>query len=218
MKTMTMKDKNKYVGLLLCMFALAPWMFGACDDKLGGDTTTSIEFPTDTLNKVVSPGDTVAVEFNAATNWKVVSNRNWCVTTDGYMDAAGKSGKHTVSFIINDKGHGFVEDMAEVTLWMGNENQVVANITRRAKGYFMELCNSDSSLYAVGESMTHRHIIANCLICGIRRHQTKVIILSHLLLLCKHCPVHKFIVIKRQTVRPIMRLITFQHSGRVIFG
>ena len=154
MKTMTMKDKNKYIGLLLCMFALAPWMLGACDDKLGGDTTTSIEFPTDTLNKVVSPGDTVAVEFNAATNWKVVSNRNWCVTADGYMDAAGKSGKHTVSFIINDKGHGFVEDMAEVTLWMGNENQVVANITRRAKGYFMELCNSDSSLYAVGESMT----------------------------------------------------------------
>ena len=49
MKTMTMKDKNKYVGLILCMFALAPWMLGACDDKLGGDTTTSIEFPTDTL-------------------------------------------------------------------------------------------------------------------------------------------------------------------------
>lgn len=155
MKTMTMKiDKEKNIGLLLCMVALTPWMFGACDDTMGGDTTTAIEFPSDTLTKMVSPGDTVAVEFSAAANWKIISNADWCVTEDGYKNTVGKSGKHTVLFIINDKDHGFVEDKAEITLWMNDKSQVIASVTRRAKGYFMELCDSDSSLYVVGESMT----------------------------------------------------------------
>ncbi len=153
MKAMTMKDKDKYVRLLLCMFALAPWMLGACDDTMGGNTTTAIEFPADTLTEVVSPGDTVAVEFIATVNWKVASDRNWCMTADGYTDAVGKSGKHTVSFIINDKDYGFVEDTAKITLWMGDESQVIASITRRAKGYFMEISNRDSIPYAVGESI-----------------------------------------------------------------
>ena len=144
--------QNKTGRLLLCMAALTAWLFSACDDTMGGSTTTVPQFPTDTLTFVANPGDTVEVPFCAAVNWKLSSNKDWCRTADDFQQISGKSGKQTIPFVISDKGHGFADDKAEITLWMNNESRVIACVTRRAKGYFMEL-SSDSCMYATGESI-----------------------------------------------------------------
>ncbi len=144
--------KYKTGRLLLCVIALTAWLFSACDDTVGGSTTTAPEFPTDTLDFIVSPGDTVEVSFSAAVNWKLSSNKDWCRTADDFQQISGKGGKHTVPFIISDKNHGFADDKAEITLWMNNESRVIACVTRRAKGYFMELGN-DTCTYTAGESI-----------------------------------------------------------------
>ncbi len=144
---------NKTGKLLLCMVISAMCMFSACDDTVDGSTTLSPEFPSDTLSLVAIPGDTVEVSFNAAVNWKLSSNKDWCRTLDGAMDTSDVGGKQiVVPFVISDKGYGFTEDKANITLWMNGEGRVIACVTRRAKGYFLEL-SGDSCMYAAGESI-----------------------------------------------------------------
>lgn len=142
---------NKTGRLLLCMAAFATWLFSACDDTMGGSTTLSPVFPTDTMTFVANSGDTVEVAFNATVNWSLSSDVDWC-KTEGALTAYGKSGKHTVPFVIGSEGHGFVDDKAKITLGMGGENRVIAIITRRAKGYSIEVCG-DRGVYAAGESV-----------------------------------------------------------------
>ena len=147
------KKINKTGKLLLCMVALTAWLFSACDDTMGGSTTTAPEFPADTLVEVVNPGDTVEIPFNAAVNWKLSSNKGWCMTMDSTMNISGKSGKQVVPFLISDEAHGFTDDRAEITLWMNNKSRVIACITRRAKGYSMELSKLNGDSVAAGESI-----------------------------------------------------------------
>ena len=148
-----MIKKNKTGRLLLCMAALATWLLGACDDTMGGTTTTAPEFPSNTEAERVSPGDTVEVSFNAAADWKLSSNKGWCMTMDSTLNISGKSGKQVVPFLISDEAHGFTDDKAEITLWMNNESRVIACITRRAKGYSMELSKLNGDSVAAGESI-----------------------------------------------------------------
>ena len=95
---------NKTNRLLLCIAALTVWMLGACDDTMEG--TNTLGFPTDTLTYAAYPNDTVWVRINVGANWKLSSNKDWCRTEGESMNTSGKSGQHTVPFIISDKGHG----------------------------------------------------------------------------------------------------------------
>ena len=142
---------NKTGRLLLCMAALATWLLGACDDTMGGATNTSPGFPTDTVFHVVYPDTTIEVTFCVGDDWKLSSNRSWC-TTNGSENTSGERGEHTIPFTVSDESQRFVDEQAKITLWMNNESRVIAVITRRAKGYFMEI-SSEDEVYATGESI-----------------------------------------------------------------
>ena len=140
---------NKTNRLLLCFVALTTWMLGACDDTMEG--TNMLGFPTDTLSYVVNPNDTVAIPVNVSANWRLLSSKDWC-RTGGAMTTPLKSGKDTVLFIISDKGQGFGDEKAEITLRMNDESRVIAIITRLGKSYFMEISDNDG-VYAAGQSI-----------------------------------------------------------------
>ena len=140
---------NKTSRLLLCFVALTTWMLGACDDTMEG--TNMLGFPTDTLSYVVNPNDTVAIPVNVSANWRLLSSKDWC-RTGGAMTTPLKSGKDTVLFIISDKGQGFGDEKAEITLRMNDESRVIAIITRLGKSYFMEISDNDG-VYAAGQSI-----------------------------------------------------------------
>ena len=140
---------NKTSRLLLCFVVLTTWMLGACDDTMEG--TNMLGFPTDTLSYVVNPNDTVAIPVNVSANWRLLSSKDWC-RTGGAMTTPLKSGKDTVLFIISDKGQGFGDEKAEITLRMNDESRVIAIITRLGKSYFMEISDNDG-VYAAGQSI-----------------------------------------------------------------
>ncbi|MBR3859579.1 MAG: DUF5003 domain-containing protein [Bacteroidaceae bacterium] len=142
---------NKTGRLLLCMAVFATWLFSACDDTMGG--TNTLGFPMDTLSFVANPNDTIRIPVKVSSTWTLSSNKDWCRTEEGEMDASGLSGSHVVPFIITDKAHGFLsEDRAEIMLTMNGESRVRAYITRLAKNYFMEV-SGDSGVYAAGTSV-----------------------------------------------------------------
>lgn len=140
---------NKTSRLLLCFVALTTWMLGACDDTMEG--TNMLGFPTDTLSYVVNPNDTVAIPVNVSANWRLLSSKDWC-RTEGAMTTPLMSGKDTVLFIVSDKGQGFGDDKAEITLRMNDESRVIAIITRLGKSYFMEI-SDNNGVYAAGQSI-----------------------------------------------------------------
>lgn len=141
---------NKTNRLLLCIAALTVWMLGACDDTMEG--TNTLGFPTDTLTYAAYPNDTVWVRINVGANWKLSSNKDWCRTEGESMNTSGKSGQHTVPFIISDKGHGFEADKADISLWMNGESRVIAIVTRVGKAHFMEI-SGDNGVYAPGQTI-----------------------------------------------------------------
>lgn len=146
-----MNIKNsKYSRLYLYLAALVVWGLGACDDTMEG--TSTLGFPTDTLHFVVVPNDTIQVPINVGDDWTLISNRAWCRAEDGLMETEGAGGKHMVPFIISDKGQGFEEDQAEITLRMNNESRVRAYVTRMGKDYAMQV-TGDSSVYVAGQSI-----------------------------------------------------------------
>ena len=142
---------NNTGKLFLYMVVSAMCVFSACDDMVDGTTATAPELPTDTVFHVVYPDTTVEVTFCVGNDWKLISNKSWC-TTNGAVNTFGKRGEHTVPFTISDENHQFVDEQAKITLWVNNESRVIAVITRRAKGFFMEV-SSEDGFYANGESI-----------------------------------------------------------------
>ena len=148
MKIMT----NKINVLLLCIMALATWIFGACDDGSMGSEAT-LGFPTDTLFVEAVPFDTVPVAFNVGYDWNITSDKEWCRIDGEYKNVRGKAGKHTVDFVISDFGDLFVADTASITLRMNADSRVIARIARCAtRNYTMEVRDGER-VYVDGESI-----------------------------------------------------------------
>lgn len=136
--------------MLLGVLLWTAWMIGACDGTMNAVTTPG--FPTDTVTYEASPADTVRISFNVGLNWKISSDKDWCRIDGEYLNTSGKSGKHTIPFVVSDKGHGFVDEQAAISLRMEEESRVIAYIIRRAKEYALQLSGEDGA-YAAGESI-----------------------------------------------------------------
>ena len=123
--------------MLLGVVAITTLLFSACDEVITG--TTMPGFPTDTLTFTKLPNDTAIVTFQVGTDWKISSNKNWCLIDGLYLDYSGKEGTQSIPFIITDEGQNFIEEQAEITLWTNQQNGVIAIITRMATSYAMTI-------------------------------------------------------------------------------
>ncbi len=148
-----MKIRNRINILLSCMVVLTMGLVSACDDTVGGGTTTELGFPTDTLFADVVPGDTVPVSFNVGYNWKLNSDKDWCRVNGEDISFGGKAGAHTIDFVISDRGNLFSADEALITLYMNNESRVIACITRRASMEYDAEVSCGEKILAEGESI-----------------------------------------------------------------
>ena len=143
---------NKINVLLLCMMALATWLFSACDDEAMGSDAT-LGFPTDTLFVEAVPSDTVDVTFNVGYDWNITSDKEWCRIDGEYKNTRGKAGKNTVKFVISEFGDLYVADTASITLHMNADSRIIARIARCAtKTYSMEV-KIGERVYADGETI-----------------------------------------------------------------
>ena len=77
------------------------------------------------------------MSFTAGADWALSSNAGWCKFKNGEFTEStisGKAGSQTVQVVITNDGQNFEkDDIAELTLKMGNSSQVICKITRPHK-------------------------------------------------------------------------------------
>ena len=126
--------KNKINILLQCLMALTIWAFVSCDDTMDGATdgkVSPLDFPADT-QFVALPGDTVAITFDVAYNWKITSNKEWClVAGEKTKYISGKPGVNTIKYVIGELGDPYAGDMAVITMTMEGTSSEIAHIECR---------------------------------------------------------------------------------------
>lgn len=148
--------KNKINILLQCLMALTIWAFVSCDDTMDGATdgkVSPLDFPADT-QFVALPGDTVAITFNVAYNWKITSNKEWClVVGEKTKYISGKPGVNTVKYVIGELGDPYAGDMAVITMTMEGTSSEIAHIECRPTKEYGIFVKDKDRIYANGESI-----------------------------------------------------------------
>lgn len=137
--------------ILLGLVATSSLLFSACNDVMKG--TTTHDFPTDTLAYIVVPGDTVVVNFTVGSDWQLSSDAMWCKVEGIFLDTSGKSGCHSVSFIVSDAGQSVDVSKASISLRLGDESRVIAIVTRKGITDAVVL-GADSINYTHGQTLT----------------------------------------------------------------
>lgn len=126
MKNMTMR----LIGALALVLMVA---FNSCKEDEGVITP---QFPE--LKEVAGqPGEILEIAFSANLDWSIQSNAAWCKFVNGDFTEAtalGKAGDQTLKVQISEANWNYqTDDLAELTLTIGEKSQVIYKITRPKK-------------------------------------------------------------------------------------
>lgn len=133
MKALNLKSMS-WIMALAMMFIVS---FTGCSDDDGENTPgEKIEIPT--LQEATCNADgTITISFKATVDWKLTSNAGWCKFVDGEFTQSsitGKAGEQTITAKISGDGQNYSDDnVAEITLTLGEKEQVIYKITRPKK-------------------------------------------------------------------------------------
>lgn len=129
--------KNNW--LILGLFAMVLG-FTSCSE----DEEVIPLFPETTDELVVITGETTQVSFTANMAWQLSSDAVWCLLgEDSLQDISGLAGDQFIKVFITDAAWGFEEDVANITLKMGGQEQVIATVTRDPKEYELSVVNEE---------------------------------------------------------------------------
>ena len=125
MKTM----KNMPMGLVGTLALVLMLVFNSCEKN---ETVITPEFP-ELKNETRQAGETFDITFNANLEWSIKSSAAWCKFINGQFSevtTSGKAGEHTLKVQISDANWNYQsDDVAELTLTLGEESQVIYKIT-----------------------------------------------------------------------------------------
>ena len=108
-------------------------------------------FPTEVVKKNVEAGESVAITFDANLDWKVSipsSEQNKYWLDDAGIPASsvsGKAGKQTVNVIFSEDVYYDNNVVCEVTLAMGGESKVIAELTRLSMSRTLDVYTAQTS-------------------------------------------------------------------------
>ncbi|PTN10419.1 DUF5003 domain-containing protein [Mangrovibacterium marinum] len=95
-------------------------------------------------------GDQKQLSFEAGADWSLTSSALWCtfvVDDEAVYSCNGTAGAQTVSIRINDDATSPLKSYkAELTLIMGNERQVIFELTRPDTGYELKAFDAEQDL------------------------------------------------------------------------
>lgn len=132
-----MKTLRKYANGFFAAFAMMAMVaFNSCTDE--EETVITPEFPE--LKEVkYQVGEMPEITFSANLDWTLTSNAAWCKIVDGEfrpVSVSGKAGNQTLQIEISDESWNYnSDDVAELTLKMGEQSQVIYKVTRGKKEY-----------------------------------------------------------------------------------
>lgn len=144
MKTM----KNMPMGLVGTLALVLMLVFNSCEKN---ETVITPEFP-ELKNETRQAGETFDITFNANLEWSIKSSAAWCKFINGQFSevtTSGKAGEHTLKVQISDANWNYQsDDVAELTLTLGEESQVIYKITRPRKLFTdMQITDSEGNVY-----------------------------------------------------------------------
>ena len=134
--------KNKFtLGWLFMTLLMLCCVTTACNDD--DETATAVSFPQ--KQKIGGEvGDTKELTFDAVADWQLASSATWCrfVTETGEeFSLAGKAGSQTVTLKISAEGQDYGDNVsvATLSLFMGGQEAVIAEVVRNAKAYQLKV-------------------------------------------------------------------------------
>lgn len=129
MKTM----KNMSMVLFSTLALILTVAFNSCKEK---ENVVTPEFP-ELKEESHQPGENFDITFNANLEWSIQSDAAWCKFVNGEFTettAFGQPGSQTLKIQISDENWNYnTDDVANLTLKMGDMSQVIYKITRPKK-------------------------------------------------------------------------------------
>lgn len=133
MKITELQSMSRIMALAMIVIAA----FTACSDDDGEGNKTVVFPELKSIN--CAAGETAELSFEATADWELSSNAGWCKFQNGeFLESLiyGKAGKQAVTITTSADGQSYNEDaVAEITLKMGSESQVICKVTRAPKEY-----------------------------------------------------------------------------------
>lgn len=134
-----MKTLNEMIGWAMAwtaMLALA-LTTESCSDSGEDDGPSSVSFPEKT-SVTVNAGEEKTLTFSADANWTLTSSASWCRFVDGdFVETtiSGGAGDQSVVIRVTDANQNYeTDDVAEITMKMGDKTQVIYEVSRPRKG------------------------------------------------------------------------------------
>ncbi len=159
--------KNFYRNAALCLTLVAALFVGCsesatdADDQSGTNpddsNSTEIVFP-EAGNYEASIDGEYTITFEASTMWSALSSVSWIEFKDGndlYSSISGKaSDQAQITFVVNDNELNFSDAQGTITLTMGDESAVIANVSRQGLEPTITLYSLDMTTYEEYEITT----------------------------------------------------------------
>jgi len=130
--------------LLLGLTAVLVFGTNACSSS--DDEPATPAFP-DAVQTISCTAESEAnFTFTANMEWKLSSNKAWCTLAGTGMEGqniSGKPGSQSIKVKVSGEGQSFESAKASLTLSMGGQSKVVAEVLRAGKAYELKVYDAD---------------------------------------------------------------------------
>lgn len=123
--------KKIYLLTKACLFTAAMFMVSACTED---DAVVTPIFPEGETVETVAPGTEYTLTFSANMNWELESSKPWCKFSNGFQSIKGEAGENiSQKLTITEDDWSLDDEIADITLIMGDEEKIIAKYTRTGK-------------------------------------------------------------------------------------
>lgn len=123
--------KKIYLLTKACLFTAAMFMVSACTED---DAVVTPIFPEAETVETVAPGTEYTLTFSANMNWELESSKPWCKFSNGFQSIKGEAGENiSQKLTITEDDWSLDDEIADITLIMGDEEKIIAKYTRTGK-------------------------------------------------------------------------------------
>ena len=94
----------------------------------------------------VKANESKELTFDANVSWKLTSSQTWCkfiVNNSEELSLSGTEGKQKITLKITDENIEFQETSATLTLQMGTQSEVIAEVKRAANNYTLKVLDAE---------------------------------------------------------------------------
>ena len=130
----------------LFMGLTAVLVFGTSACSSSDDEPATPAFP-DAVQTISCTAESEAnFTFTANMEWKLSSNKAWCTLAGTGMEGqniSGKPGSQSIKVKVSGEGQSFESAKASLTLSMGGQSKVVAEVLRAGKAYELKVYDAD---------------------------------------------------------------------------